>query len=335
MRKGGSLVISLDCELYWGMRDIMTIHEYIENLLGVRQVVPKLLELFREFGIHATWATVGFLFFESREQLLKNLPVTKPEYLDRPLNPYLSIKNIGLNEEEDPFHFGLSLIQKVMSFPNQEIGTHTFSHYYCLERGQNISSFKADLEAAINTGKMYDIKIKSLIFPRNQFNPDYLAVCKEMGITSFRGNETAWMYRPSSRKDESLWKRAFRLIDAYINLSGHHTYPIDYFEKQSIPLNIRSSRYLRPFKPKLKTLERIRLNRILKSMTFAAKNNHVYHLWWHPHDFGSHVDINLKFLRNILEHYQMLQHKYGMTSINMEELTSSICPSFPTNISDS
>ncbi len=55
----GTFVISLDFELHWGVRDHRTVADYRENLLGVRRVVPALLSLFSEFGIHATWATVG------------------------------------------------------------------------------------------------------------------------------------------------------------------------------------------------------------------------------------------------------------------------------------
>jgi hypothetical protein len=60
----GILVISLDFELYWGVRDVFALEEYASNLLGVRKVVPAVLQLFDQYGIHATWATVGFLFSE-------------------------------------------------------------------------------------------------------------------------------------------------------------------------------------------------------------------------------------------------------------------------------
>ena len=73
----GAFVISLDFELNWGTFDGTTIEAYGDNLLGVRQVVPSLLDLFAAHQIHATWATVGFLFYETKAELLKDLPTMK------------------------------------------------------------------------------------------------------------------------------------------------------------------------------------------------------------------------------------------------------------------
>ena len=55
-------------------------------------------------------------------------------------------------------------------------------------------------------------------------------------------------------------------------------------------------------------------------MTYAAKNNELFHLWWHPHNFGKDIFNNISFLNKILEHYNTLQFKYGMKSFNMKEV---------------
>src|SRR3546814_10818209 len=55
----GALVISLDLELMWGMRDHATTRDYGHRVLGEREAIPAMLELFEKSGIHATWATVG------------------------------------------------------------------------------------------------------------------------------------------------------------------------------------------------------------------------------------------------------------------------------------
>jgi hypothetical protein len=54
--------------------------------------------------------------------------------------------------------------------PGQEIGTHTFSHYYCLEPGQQPEQFEDDLKAAIAVSKAKGIDTKSIVFPRNQYS---------------------------------------------------------------------------------------------------------------------------------------------------------------------
>src|SRR5262249_17030386 len=136
-------------ELYWGVRDVVPLAGYRDNLLGVRQAVPALLRLFDEFQIHVTWATVGFLFFDNKRELEQALPPPelRPRYVNAALSPYEHLARIGADETEDPYHFGARLIEEIRGFPHQEIGTHTFSHYYCLEPGQDVAAFAADLQA--------------------------------------------------------------------------------------------------------------------------------------------------------------------------------------------
>jgi hypothetical protein len=307
----------LDCELYWGIRDRRDLNSYRANLLGDRQVTEPLLNLFSSYQIHATWAFVGFLFFSDKKELMAHLPTDLPSYDDSRLNPYPAIAGIGNNEDEDPFHYGQSLIQKVMRYPHQEIGSHTFSHYYCLERGQTKAQFTADLQAAKRAAERLNINLRSLVFPRNQLNEQYLDVCRELGFIAFRGNEKSWFYDPGSLKEQSLLRRGGRLSDAYLNITGHHCHNL--FSQQSPLVDIPSSRFLRPYSTKLKNFEPLRLRRIKRSMTYAARQGLSYHLWWHPHNFGVNMQENLAFLTAILDHYTFLNHNYDMQSLTMQE----------------
>ncbi|MDO8603530.1 MAG: polysaccharide deacetylase family protein [Candidatus Omnitrophota bacterium] len=324
IKQKGVFVVSLDFELYWGVRDKRTLGSYKENILGVRSVVPALLRLFEEYGIHATWAVVGFLFFETRDELIKGLPSRKPGYLNAGLSPYSHIDSIGADEKEDPFHYAPSLIKMIASHaPSQEIGSHTFSHYYCLEKGQDIDTFRDDLDAAVRAAKKYNLNITSLVFPRNQFNRDYISICREMGIRAYRGNEAFWIYEAKNEENKPLFRKALRLMDAYINISGHNCYPVDRVVSE-FPCNIPSSRFLRPYSDSLKILEPLRLKRILSGIAHAAKRGEVYHLWWHPHNFGINMDKNIMFLKKILDHYLKMKKLYGIESLNMRELSDKV-----------
>lgn len=319
----GTLVISLDFELYWGVRDKKSLENYQDNILGVRSVIPRLLELFDQYKIHTTWATVGFLFLKNRQELVQLIPKHQPNYSNSNLSPYSHIEKIGCNEEEDPYHYASSLINLIASSPNQEIATHTFSHYYCLEPKQDPEAFREDLETAIKVAERYNLKIKSIVFPRNQFNPESIKVCREAGLLAYRGNQLSWLYKPSSQADESSLRRGLRLIDAYINISGNNCYSFKEISN-SLPLNIRSSRFLRPYSQKMKVAEPLRLKRILDSMTYAAKKGLIYHLWWHPHNFGINTEENFSFITKILDHYYQLKEQYGMQSLNMGELADKL-----------
>ena len=54
-------------------------------------------------------------------------------------------------------------------------------------------------------------------------------------------------------------------------------------------------------------------------MTNAAKNELLFHLWWHPHNFGINQEENLYLLSDILDHYKKLETIYGMKSMTMNE----------------
>jgi len=322
--RNGKFVISLDFELLWGVRDKVGIHQYGQHIKGVHKAVPRMLDLFDKYSIKATFATVGFLFFETKEELLNNLPGKLPNYSEISLSPYTGHFNIvGEDHEADPYHYAPRLIRLIQSYPGQEIGTHTFSHYYCLENGQTIDDFKEDIQNALKVAAKSGIEITSLVFPRNQYNEEYLKVIESLGIICYRGNEHSWIYKALNGDSENLLRRAIRLLDAYINISGHNCYSHEYL-KSNYPVNIPSSRFLRPYTKKLKAFEKLRLNRIKSGMAYAAKNNYIYHLWWHPHNFGINQDENFSFLEKILIHYAELNDKYKFESYTMSQLAKSL-----------
>ena len=319
----GKFIISLDFELNWGIRDKAK-KNYEENILGVQKVIPRLLDMFTKYNIKATFSTVGFLFFKDKNELLSHLPNLKPQYINTVLSPYNGYFNV-LNEtdEFDYYHFAPHLINLIQQYPEQEIGSHTFSHYYCLEKGQTVLSFKDDLLVAIKIAKERGVIVTSLIFPRNQINEDYLKECSNLGIICYRGNEHSWLYAAKDSEHESLWRRCFRLIDAYINISGHNCYTDEYIISK-YPMDIAASRFLRPYLKIIKFFDELRLLRIQRGMTYAAKNNMTYHLWWHPHNFGINQDENFAFLEKILIHYKYLNLKYNFESYTMTALAKSL-----------
>lgn len=328
MPTSGHFVISLDFELYWGVRDMYPISYYRKQMSGEKELIPRLLKMLEEHCIHATWAIVGLMFFDSMEEMLNGIPEIHPDYINANLSPYPYIENGAMrnNESEYSEHIAPELIKEIQKTNFQQISTHTFSHYYCLEEGQDIAQFRADLLAAIRIAEKKNTKIESIIFPRNQFNESYISVLKELGIRSYRGNPTHWIHRKGYSDQDSIFKRALRLIDTYYNLSGHNCFSTQDVEPTA-PVNLPASHFLRPYSKKLRFLEPLRLRRILSSMTYAAKHGLVYHLWWHPYNFAVDQEENLNFLKKIIDHYHVLNKRYGMISTSMEDLADTLLPS--------
>jgi peptidoglycan/xylan/chitin deacetylase (PgdA/CDA1 family) len=321
----GLFVISLDFELHWGVRDHRSVDDYRANLLGVRQAIPKMLELFRAHGVHATWATVGLLFFDSQQELEASLPSRLPAYADANLSPYPELANIGANEDADPFHYGASLLRRIQATPGQEIATHTFGHYFCLEKGQTVEDFEADLAAAKRAAARFHVELKSLVFPRNQFNREYLDACRRAGILAYRGNQRSSLYAASDTiSDKSKPKRAARLMDAYLPLTGGHARSLAEIAQTGEPYDIPASRFLRAYSPALAAFEGLRLARIEREMTDAARRGLVYHLWWHPHNFGAHTDENISALARLLGRFDALRREHGFESRAMGEVAEQL-----------
>ena len=155
------------------------------------------------------------------------------------------------------------------------------------------------------------VELESLVFPRNQFSAGYVQVCSKHGIKAYRGNEESWIYAPVNEGTrQSTIRRGLRLADAYVNISGHNCCSLER-ARRSFPFDMPSSRFLRPYSKRLRLLDPLRLRRITSGLTHAAQHNLIYHLWWHPHNFGVSLEENLAFLKSVLEHFAGSRRKYG------------------------
>lgn len=314
--QSGALVISLDFELHWGVRDCVPLDKAErKRLLIARAMVPKILALFSEYSIRATWATVGALFADSGEQFNAFAPRTRPAYAASTLNPY--IEKLGRSEQDDPFHFAPSLIREIASTSGQEIASHSFSHYYCMEKGQDGEAFEADLVSAVSIARHCGYRLESFVFPRNQANRAYFSVAARHGIRVIRAVGEAGPYAAMDFNGQKRWKhRGARLLDTFTNVYGAQTVPWPVHESPAI---LKPSRYLQPCRSWLRPLDSLKIDRIVSQMKAAAEEGTVFHLWWHPEDFATGGDANLSVLRQVLCAFCELRDRKRMRSLNMAD----------------
>lgn len=314
----GALVISLDFELHWGVRDRVRLDRAERiRLMAARAGIPRILELFHEFSVHATWATVGLLFARTREEALAFRPRRRPAYQSAGLDPYR--EPLGNDESDDPFHFAPSLIAKIAKQEGQEIASHSFSHYYAMEAGQTLADFEADLSSATAIAANSGYTLRSYAFPRNQVNPAYLPALSRAGIMAYRGTEATKAKRPGPfTAQRNPFCRMVRLLDSYLNFDGHLTYAWPNHASASVP----ASRYLRSYRAGLRPLEPWHIRRIVNAMGHAARQGEIFHLWWHPEDFATNCDANLRLLRQLLEAWDSNRARHGMLSLSMAEALS-------------
>lgn len=315
MTSRGQFVISLDFELHWGVRDHTSVERYRDNLLGVRQVVPALLSRFKQREVHATWATVGLLFAKSKAEALRHAPSMRPAYSNAALDPYRELEQAGTTEQEDPFHFAGSLVEQIHVTPNQELATHTYSHFYCLEAGPTVNDFAADLDAAKAIGAPFGAVTNSIVFPRNQYSDAHLEALAKAGTVAFRGNPDSWLWKSGASEDQTRPRRALRLVDSYAGLPRLARVK----RHASGVVDVPGTRFLRPWTPSFAKLEPLKRLRLKQELTHAAREGGLFHLWWHPHNFGKHLKENLDLLDAVLDVFDEVRARYGMQSLTMRE----------------
>jgi peptidoglycan/xylan/chitin deacetylase (PgdA/CDA1 family) len=319
----GALVISLDFELYWGMRDhVSRDSPAFADLAASRQVVVDLAALFARRGIRATWATVGFLFASTGEELTDFLPTVRPQYRSPALDPYT--ETWGEDERAAPEQLAGSLVHMLAGTPGQEIASHTFSHFYCLEEGQQEADLRADLAAAQAIARQLGTELTSLVLPRNQWNPRYARAVRESGFNCIRGPQPSWGHQAQRGDDQSLVIRAARLVDTYAGVTPPPTTAWPSVPGHEGLADVPASAFLRPYSPRRRHLEPLRKARLMAGMGDAARRHRIFHLWWHPHNFARHPEASFALLEQLLDEFDSLAAKEGMRSMSMRDVASSV-----------
>ena len=297
-----NFTLSLDFELRWGTLELPK--KYDENILGARKAVPLMLKLFEKYKVEAIWATVGLLFCKDYDDYEKFMPDTVPKYKNSKLNAFYF--KPGKNEKEDKLHYANSLIKLIKETPGQEIASHSYSHFVADDPFQTKKNFDDDCKASKKIAKeLFNIDLKTYVFAKNRINQNYFSTLHKYGFTRIRV--------PSNGHDSSkkILHRIIRTINVFFPI-------ISVFDKSKVYeyenlTFIYANKFLRPaFKSNLLNLFMIK--KIKKEMTYAAKNNLDYHLWWHPHNFGKNINKNLSNLEQILLHYNRLKQKYNFQS---------------------
>jgi hypothetical protein len=278
---------------------------YRTNLENVRFVVPKMLQLFSERNIRATWATVGAVALSTWDEYFTFSP-SPPAYENNNLaiDPFYA--------EIDPdgtLHFAPDLVNCVVNTPGQELGSHSFSHIFFRENGVTSEDFIAD-ESVVRSvfNDLFKINPISLVFPRNQIA--FQSFLSDCGIHIWRGNENAWYFESKKEEHNLNFARCFRLYES-----------INPWIKRSLPLDNNicySSMFIRFNLPEV--LWKLHLKRINNEINNLS-GDEILHIWWHPHNLGSNMDERFQRLERILD---LIVHRCSNGSVNSSNMSDII-----------
>ncbi|SHN31717.1 Polysaccharide deacetylase [Cyclobacterium lianum] len=312
-----AFIISLDFELHWGRFDKVPLAGNEAYYHRTKELIPGLLSLFAEYEIGATWATVGMLMAENAEEWEHFSPKTQPHFKNPKYSAYHWFRS---GPADQSCLFAPDLVRHIIRTPRQELGSHTFAHYYTRVLGPPPGSFTDDLKAAKRIAmEKFGIELHSLVLPRNQYNPEVLQTAWEMGFQAIRTNPSDWFWRSPER--EGYVKKSFRAADSYWSL-GNKTSYLPASGRAGCSRLIPASRFFRPYQERMTWMNRLKLERVKQEMTEAGRKGEVYHLWWHPHNHGNHPRESLEEVRMLLDHFAECRATYGMHSMTMADIAS-------------
>ncbi len=312
----GVFTISLDFELIWGTLDLFGPEKFRATCRRERIVVERLLDLFEEFEINATWCTVGHLFLG--ECSYNGGPV-HPEIV-RPQHGWVSHEWFAYdpcgNEASHPVFYGRSLVEKIRSCPvPQEIGCHTFSHMIFGDGGCSREAAESELAACVKVADEMGIRMRSFVFPRNRVG--HLDLLRAYNFTCYRSPEPQWY-------EAGKWPRAVKRAGHLFNVFSAKEPPVRLPERDAEGLwHTPASMLWFPMKPgRAYNPVYLTVKRAKKGLDAAVRTKRVFHLWFHPTDMAEQTDLMLTGLREVLEHARTLRERGDLQVLTMGSLVN-------------
>jgi peptidoglycan/xylan/chitin deacetylase (PgdA/CDA1 family) len=317
MEKRGIFTISIDLELAWGICDRPLGPHEIAALEREREIMRRLLALFEEYDIRATWAVVGHLLLSEApwdgEKAHPDFP--RPVLQDETRDWFFQLSNTP----DDPAWFGRDLVEKLKNAePAQDIGSHSFCHLPYDETRTSRAAIEADVETARNIHANEGLPFETFIFPRNCVG--YKEVLARAGIRVYRGRTPRWYHRFPRTVNRMLNLLTFALgippkpVKARIDELGLVNVPDSmlFLGRDGIRRFI-SSRSLRRM--------------ATKGLDRAVQQGKIFHLWFHPSNFAHQMDEQFALLENILAYASRLRDQQKLATVPMSEIGNHILTS--------
>jgi len=317
----GVFTISIDFELIWGTLDLFGREGFRGACeLERKVVIDRLLDLFVEYDIPATWCVLGHLLLDHciAEKGLKHPGIVRPSH-SWCEGDWFDNDPCG-NEETAPLFFGRTLVEKIRacSVP-QEIGCHSFSHVIFGDPGCSRETAETEVGECMKAGRDLGIEMRSFAFPRNEVG--HLDVLKDYGFVSYRGPEPQWY---EGKRWPTALKRLGHLWDVLMATEP----PVVLPRRTDVALwNIPGSMIYFPMHGLRRYIPASRrVKRALKGLDAAVERRRVFHLWFHPTNFADETEAMFSGLRSILDRASSLRARDRLTILPMGAIVPANCP---------
>lgn len=315
----GIFTISLDFELIWGTLDLFGTEGFDEDCKTERsEVIDRLLALFNEYEISATWCTVGHLFLENcRADGQQKHPEIVPPRHEWQRGDWFAHDPCG-DEASSPLFYGKSLVEKIINSPvKQEIGSHGFSHVIFGDAGCSPETARSEIAECVRVAKDFDLNLSSFAFPRDQIG--HLDVLKEYGFECYRGQIPKWYEAGENR---NLVKRLAHFTDVLLATTPPTVLPA--YTPDGL-WNIPGSMIFFPMHGVRRYIPMsLRVKRAVKGLNEAVSKKRIFHLWFHPTNMASEIEQMFDGLRRIIQKADELRRKGDLEILTMAEIVETV-----------
>ena len=304
----GYFLLSLDTELAWGYfdRDHVRSKKFSSDGSRERKSIEILLDIFDEFGIKATWALVGHLFFEK----CKECDICPIKEWEGKYQSYDEIYNSNKS-----LWYGADIVKTLVRRGAQhEIAFHGYTHRLFDESLMNEEQAMIEVQEwkRVSGG----IVPETVIFPRNVVG--HLDIFKKSGFICYRGNE-----RPPKPYQLKYIGKLIKHIDQILPITTPQIYDLNELKNDGL-INLHPSQYFFGFNRRFElfldsiNLYRVRVQRMIRAVKKAATDKKIIHIWAHPWEFQTEKDFEK--LRYLLGDVSDEVKQGRMKSIGMDEM---------------
>ena len=304
--KVGFFVFSLDTELAWGgLWNQPNSERTSRDGVIERETIQRLLNMMDEFGIVATWAITGHLFYEKCEEC-NICPIMDLKGKDNRFDQIWGTHN--------PMWYGADVVETLKSRDSRhEIAFHGYTHRLFDRLSKDEARF--EIQEWLKLAKRKNIVPQTVIFPQGKI--DHLDLFQEAGFICYRGKE---VMQPVL--SIPLLGKVLNRINLVLSILTPQGYEVK-IDPHGL-VNIPSSQWLFRTNRRIETIldslnfHTFRLQPTIKSIERAAEEKKVVHLWAHPHEFRTEKDFEK--LRFVFERFAEQAKAGRLQAITMADL---------------
>ena len=293
----GRVVISIDAELAWGYHDLERPPD--ERIRNARTAWRRVVDLFDEYSIPATWAVVGHLLLEECDGDHADHPLSETGWFE---------SDPGTDATAADRWYGPDLVDAVRTAAvDHEIACHTFSHAIFDPDRLDEAAANAEVRRCVDLAAERDLSMESFVFPRNVIG--FRETLARHGFTAYRG------IAPPRWYDDSPVYPIAKVADFTVGDSPPPivTPEIDEYGLVNVPASLYLFSFERGGRPLESVLDDHPVVRQAKlAVDEVADADGVAHLWFHPNNLteAAHYDR----LREVLS-YVATQRARGRVDV--------------------